>query len=120
MRDITALLAITILGGCNDPKVLLELKGQPAVPPPPRYQIIINTQEFNGANAEASLLDTQRGRVWAYNRFLEAKGLGTPEHFYPIEIVDDEGVMGKTSEEWHRFQEFRRAKLAEKDVEKRE
>jgi len=114
MRKLTALLAVVLLVGCKNPTVSVELKGQPAVPAPPRYQIIINTQEWTGANAEAFLLDTQRGRVWAYNRFYQSNGVGKEENFYPIEVIDDEGVMGMTSKEWHSFNEFKKAQLAEK------
>jgi hypothetical protein len=114
MRKLTALLAVVLLVGCKNPTVSVELKGQPAVTAPPRYQIIINTQEWTGANAEAFLLDTQRGRVWAYNRFYEANGVGEGQHFFPIEIIDDEGAMGMTSKEWFSFQDFKKAQLAEK------
>ncbi len=113
IQKLVVLSAAILLFGCNDPKLSIELKGQPAVPAPPRYQIIINTQEFTGANAEAFLLDTQRGRVWGYNRFVPPE---TMENFYPITIIDDEGVIGMTSNDWHSFQAFKKAKRDAKET----
>jgi hypothetical protein len=118
MRKLTASLVLVLVVGCNDPKVSVELTGQTAIPAPPRYQIIINTQEFTGANAEAFLLDTQRGRVWAYNRWVPPgpEEPGTAEHFYPITIIDDEGVIGMTSNDWHSFLSFKKAQRDAKET----
>lgn len=118
MRKITGLLAVVAIVGCNDPKVSVDLKGQPAMPAPPRYQIVINTHESTGRNSEAFLLDTERGRVWKYNDFNISTGMG--EHFYPLEIIDQEGLMGMTPEKWLSFGEFLKAKRAEKDAKEHE
>jgi hypothetical protein len=114
MRKLAALLVLVLTVGCNDPKVSVELKGQTAIPAPPRYQIIINTHERTGANAEAFLLDTQRGRVWAYGPYNDKTKL--VDHFGPIDIIDEEGVMGMTPENWHSFQEFIKAKRDAKET----
>ena len=121
MRKITALLSVALLIGCKDPKASFELKGQLDVPAPPRYQIIINSQEWSGANAEAFLLDTQKGRVWGYTRFVPSIEMGKrpiEERFYPIRIIDDDGELGFTTEQYDHFLKWVESKENAREQEK--
>lgn len=115
MRKLTALLVLVLVVGCNAPKVSVELKGQTAIPAPPRYQIVINTHKYDGGNTEAFLLDTERGRVWMYRPFDELKQM--VNHFYPIEIVDNEGVIGQTPKDWFSLNALLKAKRDAKETE---
>ena len=97
MRKIAALLALVLLVGCGDPKVSVELKGQPAAAAPPRYQVVSTTHGL----AQTFLLDTQRGRVWRY----EPDAIGQSPRFQKIEIIDDEGVLGMTPGQFLQWRE---------------
>lgn len=100
MRKLTALLVLGFVAGCNEPKVSVELKGQPAIPALPRYQIVINTHETRlGTNTPAFLLDTQEGRVWRYEPSTVIP------HFMYIEIIDQQGKLGPTIHEWSKSME---------------
>jgi hypothetical protein len=114
MRKLTALLVLVLAIGCNDPKVSVELKGQTAIPAPPRYQIVINTHKNDGGNTEAFLLDTERGRVWMYRPLDESTQM--VNHFYPIEIVDSEGVIGQTPKDWFSLNDLLKAERDAKEA----
>ena len=99
MRKLTALLVLVLAVGCKDSKVAVDLQGIPPATQPQRYQIITNLAEYTGVNSQVFLLDTVRGRVWGYSPFDPLDN--TPENFYQILVVDDEGVLGTTKNQWY-------------------
>ena len=90
-----ALMVLGLMAGCNEPKVSVELEGQPVAP---RYQIVINTHKRDGTSTEAFLLDAQEGRVWEYVPFIV--GSNTSSHFRPMDILDEQGKLGLPPLEW--------------------
>lgn len=98
MRKLTALLAVVLLVGCKDSKVSVDLQGVPPATQTQRYQIVINPHHKGDLlNPAAFLIDTEKGRVWEYNRFfISESGERQGQHFRPLEVLDDNGILGLT------------------------
>jgi hypothetical protein len=116
LTRLLILLPVTV-AGCDKPIITIDLKGQPnipAQPAPPRFQIVINTHKHdidNGFPPQAFLLDTERGRVWGYEGFTPVNKM--PSHFWPLEVVDDEGQLGMTKEVWNKLRNMMASKKEE-------
>jgi hypothetical protein len=98
MRKLTALLVLVLAVGCKDSKLAVDLQGIPPATQSQRYQIIANSAEWTGSNSQVFLLDTVRGRVWGYSPHSPSTNI--PENFSPIDVIDDEGVLGLTASRW--------------------
>lgn len=118
MRKLTALLAVVLLVGCKDSKVSVDLQGVPPAMQTQRYQIVINPHhKDNPLNPPAFLIDTEKGRVWEYNLFrISESGEHYAEHFRPVDVLDDNGILGVTPKA---FQELlNRVNTAKREREK--
>ena len=102
MQKIAGLIALVItITGCDKPEITS------ANEPVGRYQIVINRHKVDGDppegdSAEAFLIDSAKGRVWAFQR--EYIGMNyydkVPMRFVRIDILDQEGVLGPPSSQF--------------------